>query len=301
MKQNRPKVGLALSSGGAKGVAHLGVLKVFEKENIPIDMIVGTSIGALIGGIYISGVEIEEMEKIALDMNWKQLLRLTDLTRPTTALVNGQKIENFINFLVNDKTFDDTKISFAAVAADVLSGKEVVLKKGLITDAIRASISTPVIFTPVKRGNKLLVDGGVVNPLPADVVRKMGADVVIAINLLTETSAKNRFSHLSETSNGEIITREIKEKGFPEIVYSRLKTSVKKRLRPPTVFQLAMRSVDLMQRELSEAKIQFADFVIAPQIEDVSYYDFPKANELITLGERAAEKAIPDIKKILEG
>ncbi|MDO8886499.1 patatin-like phospholipase family protein [Candidatus Oleimmundimicrobium sp.] len=301
MKQNRPKVGLVLSGGGAKGVAHLGVLKVLEKENIPIDMIVGTSIGALIGGIYASEMNIEEMEKIALNMNWKQLLRLTDLTKPTTALVNGQKIENFINSLVNNKTFDDTRIPFAAIAVDAISGKEAILTRGHVTDAIRASISTPVVFSPVKRGNKLLIDGGVINPLPADVARKMGADVVIAVNLLTEASTKNRFSHLPETSNRKIVTKEVTKKGFPEIVYSRMITSVKKRFRPPTVFQLAMRAVDLMQRELSEAKLKYASLVIAPQVEDVSYYDFSKAKEIITLGERAAEKAIPDIKKILEG
>jgi len=298
--QNRPRVGLVLSSGSARGMAHLGVLKVLKRENIPIDMIAGTSIGALIGGIYVSGMSIEEMEKIALDVDWKQLLRLTDLTRPTTALVNGRKVERFINSLVDDKTFDDIKISFAAVAVDAISGKEAILTKGRIVDAIRASISTPVIFSPVKRGNKLLVDGGVINPLPTDVVRKMGADVVIAVNLMTEAPAKNELSYSKENANEEIITEEVKKNGFPEIVYSRVAASIKKRIKPPTVFQLATRSVDLMQTELSQAKIQFADLVIAPWIDDVSYYDFYKAKKIIAFGERAAERAVEDIRVILE-
>lgn len=301
MKQKRPKVGLALSSGAARGVAHLGVIKVFEKENIPIDMIAGTSIGAMVGGIYASGMGIEEMEKIALDVNWKQLLRLTDLALPTTALINGQKVEEFINLLVGNKTFDDTRIPFTAVATDAVSGKEVALTKGCITNAIRASISTPAILPPVKKDSKLLIDGGVINPLPTDVVRKMGADVVIAVNLMTEASVKNRFSSSAKTSDGgEIITEEIKKKGFPEVVRSRMISSVKKKLRFPTVFQLVMRSADLMQVELSQTKIQFADLVIAPQIDDVSFFDFYKAKNIIMLGERAAERAVPDIKKILE-
>ena len=169
----RPKVGLALGGGGAKGAAEIGVLKVIEKVGIKIDYIAGTSIGSIIGGLYSSGYSSKEIEKLFLSQEWQDILE-------------GQLIETKLKSLLSKKgveKFSDTRIPFKCVAAENESFKEVILSNGLVYKAIRASMSVPLIYEPVKWGNKNLVDGGVINNLPVDVVRNMGADIVIAIDL----------------------------------------------------------------------------------------------------------------------
>lgn len=169
----RPKVGLALGGGGAKGAAEIGVLKVIEKVGIKIDYIAGTSIGSIVGGLYSSGYSSKEIEKLFLSQEWQDILE-------------GQLIEAKLKTLLSKKgveKFSDTRIPFKCVAAEDESFEEVILSNGLLYKAIRASMSVPLIYEPVKWGNKNLVDGGVINNLPVDVVRNMGADIVIAIDL----------------------------------------------------------------------------------------------------------------------
>ena len=294
---SRVKVGLVLGSGSARGLAHIGVLKVLEREGIPVDLIAGTSIGALIGGISAAGMSAAEMEEIARSVNLKKLISLVDIARPSTALVNGNKVEEFIRTLVDGKDFSELNVPFACVAVDVLAGREVVLQDGDVVTAIRASISTPVIFAPVRKKESLLVDGGVLNPIPVDVAKNMGADVIIAVSVAGIPKAR---TPVYSSASGEVETGNIKRRGFPEIVYSRAVSSVKRRLHLPTVYQLAATSVDLMQRELSESKLKAADIIIVPQIDDTTYFGFYEAKRSIALGEKAAERAVDDIKAIIQ-
>ena len=159
-------VGLALGSGSARGLAHIGVLKALEKAGIQVDLIAGTSIGALIGGAYATGMTPGEMERIALEVDVRRLVSLVDIAKPTTALVNGRHVERFIREVVDDKTFEDTDIPFTCVAVDVAARELVLMSQGDLGTAIRASISTPVIFAPVEREGRWLVDGGVLNSVP---------------------------------------------------------------------------------------------------------------------------------------
>lgn len=179
----RLKIGLALGSGGPKGLSHIGVIKVLEKNNIPIDFIAGTSIGSVIGGFYAATKDIKKIEEIALTNNWRQTLSLFFDLSLRQGFVDGKKIKNFIENVIGKIHFQYLKIPFSAVASDIKTGKAVVLNNGEVALAIRASSSIPLIFKPVKLENRLLVDGGLSLPVPAGVVRKMGADLVIAVNL----------------------------------------------------------------------------------------------------------------------
>ncbi|MBU4509868.1 patatin-like phospholipase family protein, partial [bacterium] len=183
-KKKGLKIGLALGGGSARGFAHIGVIQVLQAYGIPIDIIAGTSIGSLVGSLYAAGDSIENMEKAVLLLNKRKMLSLMDFTIPRSGLIRGNKIENMlIDWGLEDKTFDELNIPFAAVATDIESGERVILHQGKVADAVRASISIPGIFIPVKYDDRYLVDGGVVDPVPVDLAKKMGADIVIAVSL----------------------------------------------------------------------------------------------------------------------
>jgi NTE family protein len=292
------RLGLALGSGSARGLAQIGVLKVLDRAGIEVGAIAGTSIGALVGGAYAAGVSPSEMEELALSVDMKRLVSLADIARPTTAFVNGARVGEFIHDLVGGKTFADLGIPFECVAVDVTNGQSVVLRERDLASAIRASVSTPVIFAPVERDGRLLVDGAVLNPVPVDVAWDMGADTVVAVtNLGIPRSAVLTFSN--DLPEGAIEVGWVKRAGLPEIVYSRVLAAVMDTLRSPSVFQLASGSIDLMQRELSEAQLGAADLVIAPRIDDVAYYSFYEAEKMIAAGEKAAETAVDDIRALM--
>ncbi|MFH8080280.1 MAG: patatin-like phospholipase family protein [Candidatus Aenigmatarchaeota archaeon] len=186
------KIGLALSGGGTKGLAHIGVIKVLEKNNIPIDYIVGTSAGAIIGGIYASGTSINEIEKKITSMKTRDFLSfLIDFGREKGGIIKAEKLMKQIKSLVKERRIENFKIGFAAVAADIINFKEVVFDKGDVLLAIRASIAYPGLVSPVKINKKLLVDGGIVNNFPMDVLKNKGMDLIIGVRFGFEKKMKN--------------------------------------------------------------------------------------------------------------
>ncbi len=182
------KVGLALGSGAAKGYAHIGVLTVLGKEGIPIDMIAGTSAGALIGALYAQGRTTNEIKSLIVDLGRKRLALLTDLALPKTGLIRGRKIEDTLRSIMSDIEFGDLKMPFACVATDIVTGEEVVIKQGLVWEGVRASVSIPVILAVARREGRYLVDGVLTNPVPVSVLREMGADFIIAVNAIPDRS-----------------------------------------------------------------------------------------------------------------
>ncbi|SHJ72862.1 NTE family protein [Geosporobacter subterraneus DSM 17957] len=174
------KIGLALSGGAVWGISHIGVLKAFEDNHIPISFIGGTSIGALIGALYAAGMTVAELENLALNTQWKDISKLSLLFR---GLLSNEPMEQYIENLVGNLTFDDLKIPFQAVAADLITGEEVILKSGRLSAALRATTAIPGIYQPVQIENRTLVDGGIVNNVPIQMVRDMGADLVVGVSL----------------------------------------------------------------------------------------------------------------------
>ncbi len=235
-------------------------------------MIAGTSSGAVMGAVYASGQDTDKMIENALDAGWKRMAPLIDPSFPKTGFIKGKKIKNLLaGYIGGNIRFSDLKIPFACVATDIYSGEEVVINSGSVLEALRASISIPGIFTVVKREGRYLVDGGLTTPVPVNVVKQMGADFIIAVNVNPDVS--NRMG-----------------KGSQE----RAKAN-----KEPNIFQVMMQSIYITTYSLARTSLGDADIIIEPDLANIGAGDFNKAGELITRGQQAAQKAIPEIKRKL--
>ena len=190
-----PKVGLALGSGAARGLAHIGVLRAIKEANIKVEVVTGTSMGAFVGASFAAG-QLDNLATAFLQFDWKSIVALLDPVFPRSGLIDGQKIANFVRELVHSASVEHLPIPFGAVATDVASGEEVVIGAGDLIDAVRASIAVPGLLTPVRSNGRVLVDGGLVNPVPVSVARLMGANLVIAVDVNHDLFV-HRLSHLA--------------------------------------------------------------------------------------------------------
>ena len=274
------KVGLALSGGGARGLAHIGVLKVLEQEGISVDLLAGTSMGGVIAAGYAAGLTPDFLEQEALRMaSLRRLLALADPTLPRSGLFEGQKVRQYLLGHLGNRTFDDLRLPLALVAVDLNSGREVILREGRVVDAVRATIALPGVFTPVERDGQLLVDGGLLNNLPADVVRQMGADVVIAVNTATED--KGAVFSLVEASH----RRRYVSNGLVDTL------------------EVPWRSVSVMMAEINRRRLAEArpEVIVRPAIPQgvTVLTGFPRAAEIIATGKEAATRELPCIRGLL--
>jgi len=263
------KVGLALSGGGGKGYAHIGVIKVLEKNNIPIDFIAGSSVGALFGALYSFLKDSRELEKISLDNDFKKFLNFVIDPSSDGGLIKGDKIRKYIAEIINDANFDDLKIPFRAVATDFNTAEAVVMSEGEVSLAVQASTSFPFIFKPVLWGDKILWDGGMSNPLPVDVVREMGADIVIGVNLYNQTMFENK--------------NKLKENAY----------------------WIFVKSLSALQYSLAKECLKSADVVINPSVDNFGLIGLDsflkgKGNDFILKGEKATEIVLPTIKELIK-
>lgn len=283
------KVGLALGGGGVRGLAHLGVLKVFEQEHISVDLIVGTSMGSVIGGGYSLLGEATILEEIVLTLlESPAIIKLEALaaeSRPEEKkmiiegladfvkdlflwnlkgikpwIADGEEIRFIIKQIVGENEFSKTKVPFACVACDLKTGEEVILTEGKLKEAIMASSSVPAVFPPVQLGERLLVDGCVTSEVPIEAAQKLGADFIITSNV------QSRIYH------------DIFRHGM----------------------DILFQSDEIRSHELVRLKLKMADFVIRPQVEDISWAAFSKAKECIAAGEKAARQVLPRLKLSLQ-
>src|SRR4030042_2004073 len=193
--RQKPKVGLVLSSGAAGGLAHIGVIKALKEYGIGIDVIAGSSIGAFIGACLAAQESIAELEELVLATDWRKLIALADF-KPATLLkgfIQGQKVKDLLLPIIGDIDFSDLKLPLVVAATDVENGTGVLIQEGSVLDAVRASISIPVIFTPVRLLNRYLIDGGIVNPIPLDGARLMGAEYFIVSNATHNPKRKSEL------------------------------------------------------------------------------------------------------------
>ena len=207
MRKERPKVGIALCSGAIRGMAHIGVLEVFEEAGIPVDMIAGTSAGSLVGGLYALGLELKYLKQLATNIRWEHI---SDLTVPRRGLIAGKKFLDFLKFLTQNKTFEDLEIPFKAVATDIERGERIVLESGSVAEAIRASTSIPGIYVPFEKDGRLLVDGAIVDRIPISLVKEMEADIIIGVDVgfnIGYSKLNNIFEILIQTT--DIMVREV--------------------------------------------------------------------------------------------
>lgn len=267
-KLGRGKTGYALGGGGARGAAHIGVLKVLEEQGIFPDVIAGTSAGALVGALYARGLKPAEIEKLALELNWRDLGRFADITVPRSGLVEGKRIMTRLKSIIGDIRFSDLKLPLVCVATDIATGEEALLCEGSVADAVRASISVPGLITPVRLGGRYLVDGGLVNQVPARTCRQMGADYVVAVNVSPNPARVPCGRKGTRPETGESGAR------APSLVKVLLQVSL------ITGYRQAMEDVEC------------SDLVISPPVDDIGLFEFNRAAQAIAIGEEAARRAL---------
>ncbi len=258
MAEQSKKVALALGAGAARGFAHIGVLKLLEEEGIKVDMVAGTSMGAVVGAFYCSGMSLRMMERLA---RFTQRNHWVDLTFPRLGLICGDKLEQFINIFIRGATFEQLKTPLAVVATDICSGNRVVFDNGPVARAVRASAAIPAIFVPVEHEGMTLVDGAVVERVPVQTAREMGAEVVIAVDV------------------GVYVDN----------------------VKVHHVLDVILQCIDIMARDLCRIGTAQADLVILPQLNNIAPGQFHKAEEAIAAGEAAARAMLPAIFETLTG
>jgi len=280
-------VGLALGGGAAFGIAHLGVLQVLEKYDIPIDLVSGCSQGSIIGVGYAAGVTTQQMIDIALELgHWKNSLLAVDLTMSRPGLLAGDRFVKIFEPLLGAKhTFEDLVMPCTTVATDIESGERVSIGTGPLSTAFRASASVPMVFAPVKRDGRALVDGGVSDPVPAEVVNGMGADLCLAVNVVPplKRGVENAVSKLVRGINR-----------LNPLSYFSDAAGM------PNMFDIIMNSMQILQYELGNFKAISADVLINPDLSDFTWVEYYRSAELIQRGVEAAERAMPAIQRALD-
>lgn len=251
------RIAIVLGAGASKGFAHIGVLKILEANQIPIHMIVGTSAGSFVGSLYAYGYNAFQLQKMSLAIEKSDIV---DLTIPDNGFIKGEKLEEYINRLVNNTPLEKMRIPFYAVATDLLNGQEVVFGKGNTGNAVRASCSIPGIFRPVNIGGRLYADGGIVSPVAVEAARRMGADIVIAVDISSDIDVSQ----------------------------------------PQNTIETILKAINIMYSKVAGQQISRADVIIRPKVSFIGSADFDKRHEAVIEGERAALGALPRIKEIVE-
>jgi NTE family protein len=267
----RPVIGLALGGGGARGLAHIGVLKVFEREGIPIDCLAGASMGGIIAAAYAAGYSASVLEAEALKLaNPRHLLRLIDPVPPRRGLFAGERVHAYLSTkLGHETTFDQLRRPLALTAVDARSGTEIVLREGIVVDAVRATMAVPGVFEPVEQDGYSLIDGGVLNNVPADRVRELGAEIVIAVDVNMEPDEAGTWE---------------------------------KAALPGAMVEL-WRAISIMVVALTEVKLREAqpELVLRPQIPEgvTAFSGLNRASDIIATGEAAAEAVLPILRQLI--
>lgn len=254
---DEPKIGIALGSGSARGFAHIGVLKALEENDIHVDMVSGSSAGALIGGLYCCGIDPEMIKNLAIQIDKKIWM---DFTIPKTGILKGEKIEEILKIITGGKNIEDLDKKIVIAATDLQNAEEVVFTTGPVYKAIRSSISIPGIFEPVIYNNKTLVDGGVVDRVPISILKDVGADVVIAVDVGFSSYQSRVFQ----------------------------------------AFDIIQQSMDVMAKKIVELDKIYADVIIEPQLSHIDSSEFERVDECVEIGYKATIEKIDEIRNAID-
>lgn len=290
----KKKVALVLSGGGARGIAHIGVIEELEKRGYEINSIAGTSMGALVGGMYAAG-KLEEYREWMCSLDKMKVFSLVDFTFSADGIVKGDKVLNAIKDFVPDTNIEDLKIAYSATAADIENHKEIVYRTGSLYEAIRASIAIPMVITPVIKENAIIVDGGVVNNLPISNVKRNNGDLLVAVyvNANVET-IKLKVSKKEEKEKKSVYLKKLNE--FYEhvnIISPKLK---KEKIGYFTLIDKAIVSASLQLVQFSIEKNP-PDILVNISRDTCGTYDFYRAEELVEIGRQSAIKILNEFEK----
>lgn len=265
------EIGLALGSGAARGFAHIGVLMVLEEEGLPVDYIAGCSIGAVVGGLYAGGITTDEITRIIEGADKK----LARWTFPISSLWSDSGLSKLLREIGGRVRFSELRIPFAAIACDVQSGQPVVIQRGVVWKAVRASVSVPGMFPATLLSGRWLADGGLVDPIPSNTVRRMGGDVVLGVDLLSPSGRARQGAKKRVASTAAVG-------------------------RAPTLVDMLWRSMEIMQEEITVRSASSADVTIEPDLGRVLWKDFSRrGRKFIAEGERAAREKLPEIMQLV--
>ncbi|MBI5633649.1 MAG: patatin-like phospholipase family protein [Nitrospirae bacterium] len=261
MQQQQPaqkpaKIALVLGAGASRGFAHIGVLKMLETNRIPVHMVIGTSAGSFVGSLYAYGYTSFQLQKMASTLDKNEIL---DFTVPDNGFIKGERLEEYVNAMVRNSPLDKLRIPFYAVATNIQNGQETVFSRGNTGTAVRASCSIPGIFRPVKIDGRMYVDGGVVSPIAVDAARRLGADIVIAVDISSDVDARQ----------------------------------------PEGTVETILQSIGIMHSKISAIQLAKADVVIRPKVGRIGSADFDKRLDAMIEGEKAAIEMLPSIQAII--
>lgn len=292
-----PKIGLALGSGSARGWSHIGVIRTLERAGISPDIVCGTSIGALVGASYAAG-ELDRMEPWVKTLTWQSVWSMLDL-KMGGGLIEGSRLVEFFRSRFNDAGIEHLPKTFACVATELVSGREIWLREGPVVDAVRASIALPGLFTPARMNGRLLVDGGLVNPVPVSLCRALGADIVIAVDLNWDLIGRHRRTSVemnapAPAAGSFALTSLLGKLGLPKAAAEGADM--------PSMLDVLSTSLNIMQVRITHSRLagEPADAVIRPRLSGIAAMDYHRAEAAIAAGERAAELALPAITDLLD-
>jgi NTE family protein len=301
----RPTIGLALGGGAARGFAHIGILRTLIENGIRPDIVVGTSIGAVVGGCYAAG-HLDSLESWARALQPKNIFGYLDIQLNSSGLIGGNKLAAELEATIGKVRIDDLPLTFAAIATEVQTGHEIWLTHGRVVDAMRASYALPGIFSPVAIGDRWLIDGALVNPVPVSAARALGAEIVIAANVSTDVfghgtiiSRHGAADDPTEEVEGELPPRRGIAKFFsPERTVKREFFGSENRRGISTVMVDAF---NIMQDRITRARLAGdpPDVLISPRVGKIGWFDFHRADEAIAHGARAAERTLESIQEAI--
>jgi len=305
----RARLGLALGSGAARGWAHIGVLQALQEAEIEPDIVCGTSMGALVGAAYVTG-RLSVLKDWACALTWHEMIGLLDVRLTGGGLIDGNDIVALLHRLGVEAAIEQTAKPFAAVATNLVTGREIWLKAGPITEAVRASIGMPGVLSPVKVANDWLIDGGLVNPVPVSLCRALGADIIVAVNLNSDLvgrrfEAKETPQELSKTApvGPELMGRLLDQ--IPPSLRDQA-ARIAAQLLPsqpmtPAYFQVLANSLNIMEDQITRTRLagEPPHIMLAPRLGQIGPFEFHRASEGITEGRASVQQALPHLQRYL--
>ncbi len=312
MKTNK-KVGLALGSGASRGWAHVGAIEALEEAGIPVDLISGCSVGAYVGAIYASG-GLASLKAFILRMDGKKIFSYFDVVVPRSGLLDGtKKLQEFLSGHTDAKTFEDLKIPLKMVATDLETGDKVVLDSGDLFTALRATMSMPGLFAPIRVKGRWLVDGGLVDPVPVGLARAMGADVVIAVDLNTTLVSRQKRGSLAKESpmvtEPPVYRNEMARKLSEH--YASAESTFKQKIRSflksddtsPDIVETVSGAIGIMQERITRINLAVdpPDILVQPRLGEMKMMDFGEVEKAIEEGYQGIKDHLDDIRMMLHG
>ncbi|MDX9745810.1 MAG: patatin-like phospholipase family protein [Syntrophales bacterium] len=299
-RKKEKRIGLALGSGSARGWSHIGVIQCLLDAGIPIHLVCGSSMGAVVGGAYAAGI-LDALEDFAREFSWIDFLKFMDVSLSRRGLLEGDNITNFFREIISDKMIENLPLPYGAVAVDLLSGEEICFRKGPLLDAMRASFSLPGLFTPFERGQQWLIDGGLVNPVPVSLCRAMEADLVIAVNLNDDILGKNFSRKNSRINNGlhdklfDVLHSDFLRNNLSFI--KRFERPDEKTEKTPNMIEVMANAIYIMQDRITRQRLleDRPDILISPRLSAIGLLEFHKAREAIEAGWESTNSLIPSI------